>query len=318
MSSSEAPRRTFLAWYRRYYLLVNLPILFLLTELVLVKVDLVHQPPFDEKNDLAKGLAAYDARPPAPGQPVMLLLGNSATDRGFDPVKIEQTLGGTTRVYNFGLKGARLDDQYGLIEHLASRGIQPAAVMLGVNAYLIDHMVNPDTLYPWLERRTPYIYFHRSRIRTKAWRWVQRVLGIERKDKYKKLDKDPDADLMATRLPPNAIELFVTQFAHRPVDDFPMIDELPAFVEWLTRRGIRPYVVVLPMAPGGTRAIDTFEPLITAIRAKVPGDALDLSRAAAEFPDDFFYDVGHPNADGRAAFTRALGAWLASRKDLPR
>src|SRR5438552_18875193 len=57
--AAPAPRRGFLAWYRRYYLLVNLPLLMLILELVLVRVDLVHRWPFNEKDDLAKAFASY-------------------------------------------------------------------------------------------------------------------------------------------------------------------------------------------------------------------------------------------------------------------
>src|SRR5262249_30301586 len=162
---------------------------------------------------------------------VMLLLGNSATDRGFDPRILEREVGNPRlKIYNFGLKGARLDDQLGLIEHLAGRGIAPRYALLGVNPYVIDHLVNVDTLYPWLERHPPYVYFHRSRIRTKLWRWLKLVVGIEKaKAPSRTPPPDLDPEQANTRLPEKAIQTYVAQFAGRAPDEFPMVDDLPGF-----------------------------------------------------------------------------------------
>ncbi len=306
-SAAATPaRRSWLAWYRRYYLLVNLPVLLLVTELLLVKVDLVHRSPFNEKDDLAKGLGIYAAHPPAPDAKVMLLLGNSATDRGFDATTMEQAIGDPhLRIYNFGLKGARLDDQFDLMELLIARGVRPTSVVLGVNTYLVDHTVASDTLYPWLERHTPYVYFHRSRIRTKLWRWVKRLVGLEHRKNLLEVDDIPDG-----KTPESAIRTFVDQFEHRGPDDYPMIDRLPEFVDWLTAHGIRGYVVLLPMAASGTRRIAEYDALTAAIRAKAPPDSLDLTHDAGRFTDDLFYDVGHTNRAGRTVLTRAVIPWL--------
>jgi hypothetical protein len=310
-----APRRSFLAWYRRYYLLVNLPVLFLITELVLTKVDLVHRPPFDEKDDLAKGMTKYNARPPAPGDDVLLLLGNSATDRGFDPDAIEKALGNPhLRVFNFGLKAARVDDQLALLDFLDARGIHAKYVVVGVNPYLVDDLVAPDTLYPWLDRRTPYVYFHRSRIRTKLWRWVKRVAGIDRKQSVDK-DDVPGAD---ARINEAAFKAFVTEFDHRPADDFPMIGDLGELADRLGKRGITTYMVILPLAASGVARIDNYRPLLAALRAAVPAGSLDLADQYSRFTDDMFYDVGHSNAAGRVALTLAIIPWLAAKKELVR
>lgn len=305
----------FWGWYRRYYLLLNLPLLFVLTELALVQLDPVHRWPFNEKDDLAKGLTAYEARPPAPGDEIMLLLGNSATDRGMDAEAIERGLGKPhLRVYNFGLKGARIDDQFELLKYLRARGIVPRYVVLGVNTYLIDDEVNADTLYPWLHRTTPYIYFHRSRIRTKLWRWIKSVVGLE-KAKAKKPDKD-EGDT-TQRTPESAVKAFLGEFQGRAPDDFPLIARVPELATTLSAQGITPYVILLPMAPTGTTRLVSFFPLITAMRRALPPASLDLTLSSA-YGDELFYDVGHPNHDGKIAITKAITAWLASRPELQR
>jgi len=306
-SATGAPsRRRWLTWYRRYYLLVNLPVLLLVTELLLVRFDLIHRWPFNEKDDLTKAFTSYAERPPPASAKVLLLLGNSATDRGLDPQAIEAGLGDPgLRVYNFGLKGARLDDTLGLVDLARARGVAPTAVVLGINTYLIDHKVAVDTLYPWLVRRTPYVYFHRSRIRTKLWRWVKSLVGLERR----RLGKDSD-DIPDGKTPESAIQTFLAEFDRRPADDFPMVEQLPDVVAELTRRGLRVLVVLYPMAPSGTRRMAEYDALTAAIRAKAPADSLDLTHAPERFTDDMFYDVGHPNRAGRAAVTQAVIPWL--------
>src|SRR5205823_609820 len=159
---------------------------------------------------------SYAARPPAPGDTVMLLLGNSATDRGFDPTTIEQAIGDPhLRIYNFGLKGARLDDQFGLIEHVIARGIKPTHVMLGIKTYL-------------------------------------------------------------------------DEFDHRGPDDYPMVERLPEFVDWLATRGIRAHVVLLPMAASGTSRVAEYDAVTSYLRAKAPPGTLDLTHDPARFTDDVF------------------------------
>lgn len=304
-SPTVTPRRGLLAWYRRYYLLVNVPLLLLVTELALVKLDLVHRWPFNEKDDLGKAFTSYAARPPGPDDRVMLLLGNSATDRGFDPTTLERAIGDPhLRIFNFGLKGARLDDQLGLMELVLARGIKPTHVVLGINTYLIDHRVAVDTLYPWLVRRTPYVYFHRSRIRTKLWRWAKSVVGLEKRKKAR------DDDIPDGKTPPAAIRMYLDQFDHRGADDYPMIDRIPEFVDWLAARGIRSHVVLLPMAHSGTARIAEYDEVTAAIRAKAPPQSLDLTHAPDRFTDDLFYDVGHSNKAGRVVLTQAVIPWL--------
>jgi hypothetical protein len=313
-----APRsRRFLGWYRRYYLLVNLPVLLLVTELVASRMDLVHRFPFNDKDDLAKAFASFEARPALPDDAVMLLLGNSATDRGFDPQALEQALGNPhLRIYNFGLKAARLDDERGLLALVRARGITPRFVVLGINPYLIDDVVNSDTLYPWLERHTPYLYFHRSRFRTKLWFWMKYMVGAAKK-KAAKADRDADPVPDATaRISPAAIRAYVTQFDRRPASDYPLALRLPDFIDWLAKQNIRTFVVLLPMASAGTSQVPEYEELLAAIRAHTPPGSLDLSRATDKFPDELFYDVGHPNKAGRVVFTKELAAWLKTQPEL--
>jgi hypothetical protein len=305
-SPAAIPKRGLLAWYRRYYLLVNVPLLFLLLELALVRIDLVHRWPFNEKDDLAKAFTSYAARPPTPDDTVVLLLGNSATDRGFDPPTIERALGDPhLRIFNFGLKGARLDDQFGLMELVLSRGIKPTHVVLGINQYLIDHKIAVDTLYPWLERRTPYVYFHRSRIRTKLWRWAKSLVGLEKRKKARDSDDIPDG-----KTPPAAIRMYLDQFDHRGADDYPMVDRIPELIAWLAQRGIQSHIVLLPMAASGTHRVADYDAVIAAIRAKSPPGTLDFTHAPDRFTDDLFYDVGHSNKAGRAVLSQAVLPWL--------
>lgn len=305
-------RRGFGRWYRRYYLLVNVPLLFALLELVLVHVDLVHRWPFDDKDDLTKAFTTYGAHPPPAAAPVLLLLGNSATDRAFDAPTIESALADTPardlRVYNFGLKGSRIDDMFEFVDLIEARGIHPTYVVLGVNPYLIDYEVNVDSLYPWLERRTPYLYFHRSRIRTKMWFWLSKVvLGHKKETPADRVDEvaDPTA-----RIPAKAIPDFLTEFEHRPADDYPLLERVPEFVSWLESKGIRAYVVIMPMADVGTSRLDTYPELIGAIRDHVPAGSLDLSKMPDKFPNEVFSDVAHPNKAGRAVMTQELITWL--------
>jgi hypothetical protein len=317
--AAQSPRRSLLGWYRRYYLLVNLPVLLLVTELALRRADLVHRFPFNDKDDLSKAFRSFDAAPPRPDDAVMLLFGNSATDRGFDPQAIEQAIGNPhLRIYNFGLKAARIDDERGLLELVRARGITPRAIVLGVNPYLLDDQVNTDTLYPWLQRRTPYLYFHRSRFRTKLWFWIKSLAkGAPKGAKPAKADRDADPVPEATtRISEAAIHAYVSEFDRRPAADYPMVGELADFIAWLEQQNIRTYVVILPMAVAGTSRVPEYEDLLAAIRAHVPAGSLDLSRAADKFPDELFYDIGHPNKAGRVVFTRELAAWLKTKPEL--
>lgn len=304
----------FLRWYRRYYLLFNLPVMFLITELILTRVDLVHRWPFNEKDDLVKSLGIYAAHPPAPAQRTMVLLGNSAVDRGLDPDAIERGLGDPgLRVYNFGLKGSRLDDQFALVDVLLARGIKPAYAVLGVNVYLVDDKLVVDSVYPWLERDAPYVYFHRSRIRTKLWRWVKSLAGLEKH----KIAKDLVVDVPDGKTPPSAIAAFLDQYDHRGPADYPLIERIPAFVAKLSALGIPTYVVLLPMAGSGTARVAEYDAVVAALRSKSPADTLDLTHQPAVFGDDLFYDVGHTNKAGRVVLTNAIIPWLRTRLATP-
>jgi len=315
-AAAQRPLRGLLGWYRRYYLLVNLPVLLLVTELALRRADLVHRFPFNDKDDLSKAFRSFDAAPPRPDDAVMLLFGNSATDRGFDPQAIEQAIGNPhLRVYNFGLKAARVDDERGLLELVRARGITPRFIVLGVNPYLLDDQVNTDTLYPWLQRRTPYLYFHRSRFRTKLWFWIKSLAKGAKKPAKADRDADPVPEA-TTRISEAAIHAYVSEFDRRPAADYPMVGELTDFIAWLEKQNIRTYVVILPMAVAGTSRVPEYADLLAQIRAHVPAGSLDLSRAADKFPDELFYDIGHPNKAGRVVFTRELAAWLKTKPEL--
>jgi hypothetical protein len=293
----------FLPWYRRYYLLINLPVLFLVTELALAHYDVARRQP----STLDVALAHLEASPPG-AAPVLLLVGNSGTLFGIDEDQLAQALARPEfplRVYNFGLAAARIDDTFELIKLLLARGIKPTAVVLGVNPFLVDDHAISDSLFPWLSRTTPYLYFHRSRLR-----------GLLKKLLRDSVDNPEDFGLRGTNLVQTeaqrefGAQAFLREFAHRPVDDFPLLAQLPELLAWLDHQRIPTYVVVLPLSPDGTRRLDTYAPLMAALRSKLPADRLDLADA---YPYGVFKDVGHLNALGRQQLTAQLAAWLKTR-----
>jgi hypothetical protein len=309
----------FFAWYRRYYLLVNLPVLLLLTELALVRFDLVNHLPFKDSNDLAAAFARLDARPPN-GEPTLVLLGNSAIREGGDQVAIERSLsrpGHPLRAFNFGLSAARLDAQPPVVEALAARGLRPQVALLGVNVCLVDDQVNQDTVYPWVRRSAPYLFFHRSRIRTALDRSARYLTASPQRKKDLRARWDSRAQFKFNR-PPSAVEFkgfvdkFVAEFGQRGPGDYPFVEELPGFLAWLEKRGIEPYVVLLPINPAGAGRIRTYRPLMAAIRAKLPPErTLDLADA---YPADLFFDMGHVNSAGRLRLTEEVVSWLRTKQ----
>jgi hypothetical protein len=294
--------RAFLAWYRRYYLLVNLPVLFLISDYVAMRLDLVRF----KANDLADAYTRLHADPPQ-DTPVLLLLGNSGIRQDVDEAQLEQVLGRPdhpVRVYNFGLSAARVDDTFELARQLRSQGLKPTAVVLGLNAFLIDDQVNPDSRFPWLHRTTPYLYFHRSILRE----LIKRVFrgGMERAGEFE-LGRTEGVQTAAQR--EFAVDSFLHEFEHRSMD-YPLLDKVPELLSWLDTQGIPAYVVVLPISPDGAGRLTSFPSLIAAVRSKAPPGSLDLTE---RFPYTVFKDVGHVNAAGRKQVTAEIAAWLQAR-----
>ncbi len=311
-----------MSWYRRYYLLVNVPLLLLITELLLVKFDVVHHLPFRDPDDLIEAEHRLAKTTTSPERPAIALLGNSALREGLDQALIEHALdagGIPATVYNFGLSAGRLRDQEEMLERLIESGLTPKAVVVGVNLFLIDDQVNSDTVYPWNERRSPYLYFHRSRFRTTLLRAARYLIASKKKRanlaarwtdaaqfRYdRKATPDEYAGFLARLL---------SEFGSRPPVSYPMIGELRPFVDRWLAKGIQVYLVLLPMNPDGTAKLATYRDLMTAIRNAAPPDrTLDL---ADMLPADVFYDMGHVNGTGRPQLSARVGEWLSGRKEL--
>lgn len=315
-----APPRGFLAWYRRHYLLLNLPLLLILTDVAMVRLDVANRLPFNDANDLTAAFRRLDASPPG-ASPTVLLIGNSAIREGVDQAIVEKALQRAEdpfRVYNFGISAARLVDQYAVLDLIEKRGVKPKVVVLGVNPFLIDDEVNPDSVYPWLTRMSPYVYFHRSRFRTfisRGWRYVTSSKS-ERKELDARWDKRPQ---FKYNKPPTDKEFagfqqkLAEEFKGRPADSFPLVPELPQMISKLHEQGIAVYVVLLPVNPAGTSKVKEVPPLIDAMRAALPPEnTLDLAQS---FGPELFYDMGHVNGAGRERLTREVSAWLAQKKE---
>lgn len=288
--------RRFLAWYRKYYLLVNLPVLFALLEVVLVITDPAHR----YATDLDVSLSILHTSPPG-NDPTVLLLGNSGIRLGVDEAQLAGALstpGHPVRVYNFGVSSGRADDAFQVAKLLVEGEpkLKPAMVVLGVNAFLVDDHINPDSRFPWVKRRSPYIFYHRSLLR-----------GMLKKVLRRRI-KDTQMQQYAQEA---GVQTFLHEFEHRPVSEFSLLDDVPELVAWLEAHGIPTYVVVLPMSPDGTSKLDNYATLMQAIRSKLPAKRLDLADA---FPAASFKDVGHLNEAGRAQMTTKVATWL---KTLP-
>ncbi len=314
MSTTAATpaRGGFRSWYAKYYLLLNVPVLLILTELALTLWDPVRHAPFSSKTDLDYALERIDADPPG-GAPIVVLLGNSGVRLGADQTKIAAALGTPghpVKVYNVGLNGVRVDDELPVVDILRARGVAPVAVVLGVNLYFVDDHVVPDTTYPWIKRHSPYLFFHRNRLYGGMKRLLKRLTKGEKDKPY-----DQFAEVLKT---PKEMKterrVFLEQFARRRAGDLPLIEELPALLDGLRQRGIRTYVVIMPIRPSAASALPQYDDILAAVKAELPPDALDLTHAA--YPDDMFGDIGHFNAAGRAKFTAELSAWLHTKTEL--
>jgi hypothetical protein len=295
------------AWYRRYYLLVNLPVLLIATELALSRLDPVNR---SHGSNLDRALERYRASPPGPS-PVMLIVGNSVVRSGIDQDAVERGLAprGGWRVYNFGLNTARFDDEAALLDDLARRGIAPKAILVGVNLYSIRD-VPSDSRYPWHRRRSPYVFFHREYL----WggikdRLTQRIAPRPARP----YTQFANAVLTPAELDAQA-QTFIGQFAHHGAADFPLLDQLPVLLRRAADHGIRVHAVVLPMNPIAT-GFAAYPALVAAIRDRLPAGSLDLSGDG--YPSDQFDDVGHLNEAGRRRLTARIVDWLARDLEAP-
>lgn len=290
----------FAAWYRRYYLLVNLPALLIATELVMTRIDPVNRA---HGSNLDRAMERYRASPPGSARAgVMLILGNSVVRSGIDQDAVERGLPGW-RIYNFGLNTARLDDEVALLAYVQAHGIAPQAILVGINLYSIRD-VPSDSRYPWHRRRSPYVFFHREFL----WggikdRLTQRIAPRPAR---------PYAQFANAVLTPEELDVqahtFIGQFAHHTADDFPLLDQLAVLLRRIADRGIRVHVVLLPMNPIATGFAE-YPALVAAIRARVPAGSLDLTGEA--YPRALFDDVGHLNEAGRRQLTARIVDWLA-------
>lgn len=290
----------FWGWYRKYFLLLNLPVLLLLTELVLVGLDPAHRGAFDL--DLALD-EAFHGDPPN-GAPVVLLVGNSSTRMGFDRAQLGRELshaGHPVKAYNFGLGAARIDDTRALTELVFARGLKPKLVVLGVNLFLVDPQLNSDSRFPWGVRRSPYLFFHRSHLRKKIKRLIRRTPGVD--------DLGiPTGDVVLTdRQREDARRAFNGEFGHRKADDLTLISEIPEYLAWLAAQGIAAEVVIMPLNPDCTGRLDEYAAMSAALKAALPPGALDLGNA---YPPELFLDAGHLNATGRAKLTTQVAKWI--------
>jgi hypothetical protein len=292
----------FLAWYRRFYLLVNLPVLFLATEIALSWLDPVN---WSHSSNLEQAISRYRSSPPG-DSPVLLVLGSSVVRSGIDQSAVESSLGphDNWRVYNFGLNTARLDDEVELLEYLRHQGITPRAILLCVNLYSLKD-AESDSRYPWHRRSSPYVLYHRNYLFNglKA-RLSQLIVPKQVK---------PYSQFLNAILTPEELDAqarsFIASFAHRQPDEFPMLDEVSVLLRWIADHGIRVYVALLPMHPLASN-FDTYPALVAAIRARVPPGSLDLTRG--EYPKELFDDIGHFNERGRRLLTAQIVEWLAS------
>jgi hypothetical protein len=297
----------FAAWYRRYYLLVNLPVLLIATELVLTRLDPVNR---SHASNLDRAMERYRASPPG-AAPVMLVIGNSVVRSGIDQDAVERGLAarGGWRVYNFGLNTARLDDEVALLDDLARRGIAPRAILLGVNLYSIRD-VPSDSRYPWHRRRSPYVFFHREYL----WGGIRdRLTQLIAPRPARPYTQFANAVLTPDELATQA-HTFIGLFAHHIAADFPLLDQLPVLLRRAADRGIRVHAVLLPMNPIATGFAE-YPALVAAIRDRLPAGSLDLS--VAGYPKDLFDDVGHLDEAGRRRLTAQIVDWLARDLEAP-
>lgn len=294
-----------IAWYRQYYLLVNVPLLLLLTELAMVRLDPVH---YTRSSNLDLALARFDASPPR-NSPTLLFIGNSGVRAGIDQDLIETASANRAglRVYNFGLNTARITDELGLIQLLDNKGIRPRAVVLGFNLYSIANEPS-DSRYPWLHRRSPYIFFHRQYLWNAVKdRWKRLVSG-GRKRSYSQFDDAPAPESEAVAM----LAKFISEFSGRSSDEFPQLAKISQLIARWRERGVRVYTVLLPISPRGF-GFASFYGLNRALLARLPVDTLDLTTS---LPVSAFRDVGHVNAAGRRQLTSRVIAWLDEKGEI--
>ncbi|HEU4731755.1 MAG TPA: hypothetical protein VFT22_27855 [Kofleriaceae bacterium] len=287
---------SFLAWYRRCYLLINVPLLFLIANFVVARLDLARF----KVNDLEIADARLRAYPPE-GKPVLLLVGNSGMREAVDEAQLETALGAPDhpiRVYNYGLSSARISDVFELTRRLLGSGLKPTAVVLGLNPFLIDDHVNPDSRFPWNHSPMPYLYAHRSILRELAKKGSRRM-----SDPHRYADAPPTPAQRAF-----AVDGFLHEFDHRPID-YPLLDQVPEFLAWLRDQGIAVHVIVLPLSPDGAK-LSNFHELVAAVRSKAPPGSLDL---AERYPYTMFADIGHVTATARKQITVEVAGWLAGK-----
>lgn len=297
----------FAAWYRRYYLLVNLPVLLIATELALSRLDPVNR---SHGSNLDRAVERYRASPPG-AAPVLLVVGNSVVRSGIDQDAVERGLAsrGGWRVYNFGLNTARFDDEVALLDDLARRGIAPKAILLGVNLYSIRD-VPSDSRYPWHRRRSPYLFFHRAYLLGGIQDRLTQLIAPRPARPYAQF---ANAVLTAEELDAQA-RTFIDQFAHRGAADFPLLDQLPVLLHRAADLGIRVHAVLLPMNPIATGSAE-YPSLVAAIRDRLPAGSLDLT--ADGYSKDLFDDVGHLDEAGRRRLTARITDWLARQIGAP-
>jgi hypothetical protein len=296
----------FLAWYRRFYLLVNLPVLFLATELALSWSDPVN---WSHSSNLDQAIARYRSSPPG-ASPVLLVLGSSVVRSGVDQSLVESSLAthGNWRVYNFGLNTATLDDEVELLEYLLHQGIKPRAIVLCLNLYSLKD-TESDSRYPWHRRRSPYVFYHRNYLFNGVKSRLSQLIARKQAKPYSQFT---NAVLTPEELDAQA-KSFIASFAHRRPDEFPMLEELSVLLRWAADHGIRADVALLPMHPLAS-TFEAYPALVAAIRARAPPGSLDLT--GGQYSGELFDDIGHFNERGRRRLTAEIVEWLGSTKEL--
>lgn len=294
----------FAAWYRKHYLLVTVPILFVVVEVILTVWDPVRK---NELDPFSQALADVRARP-ANERPVVLFIGNSAMKMGIEPALFESELSGqhlSYAVYNFGLASTSALDLNDILANVRSAGIRPNVIVVGVNLYLFDSRVHVDSRLPWVDRRSPYIFFHRSLLR-------RRLKGVVRKN----VDAGGELGIGVSDGIQNDAQrafntaAFLREFGDQNADAFPLFQTLKAFFASVERDHIPCFAVLLPQNSDGTAKLATFPELMRRLRDAVTVERLDVSDT---YPFTEFIDVGHLNSAGRARLTKEVASWLGPK-----
>lgn len=293
----------FFAFYKSHYLFFNVPLLFLIAEVVFRFTDPVGREP----SPLDKDLAELALRPPI-GQPALILLGNSSVQLGFDASRIEARLstgGGLRRVYNFGLAASTIDDIPQAIAAAEKHGIRVGEVVIGLNIYSIDDKIASDPRFPWVRSCAPYVYRYRSLWR----RMLKRVLRNN-------VDADGELGLGNANQEQNSAQRaftiagFLREFDHRNPADFSEYAKISVLRRTLQARGVPCHFVLMPVSGEATTKLITYSQFMARLRAAAPG-ALDL---ADTFDHFLFRDVGHLNMAGKQKISDELAAWLIAQR----